>query len=58
MLLAEYCRRIDAAGEVGYLSTDEPENVRFYSRAGFTVVHEGDVLGVPNWYMRREPRAG
>jgi ribosomal protein S18 acetylase RimI-like enzyme len=55
VLLAEHCRRVDLAGQVSYLETDKPENVRFYRRAGFEVVREGDVLGVPNWYMRREP---
>jgi hypothetical protein len=40
---------------VGYLETDRPSNVRFYERFGFDVVGEGQVLGLPNWYMRREP---
>ena len=56
VLLAEYCRRVDSAAQVAYLETDKPENVRFYARAGFEVVGENEVLGVPNWYMRREPR--
>ena len=55
LMLAEHCRRLDAAGEVGYLETDKPENVRFYERAGFEVVDEAPVLGVPNWFMRRVP---
>ena len=56
VLLAEYCRRLDSARQVAYLETDKAANVRFYARAGFEVIHENDVLGVPNWYMRREPR--
>ena len=56
MLLTEYCRRVDHAGQVAYLETDKPENVRFYARAGFAVGGENTVLGIPNWYMRREPR--
>lgn len=56
MLLAEYARRVDAAGEVAYLETDKRENVRFYERAGFVVCDEAEVLGVPNWFMRREPQ--
>ena len=55
VLLSEYARRLDAAGEVGYLETDKPENVRFYERAGFVVTSQRDVIGVPNWFMRREP---
>ena len=57
VLLAENCRRVDRAGQVSYLETDRPENVRFYARAGFAVIGEHEVLGAPNWYMRREPRA-
>ncbi|HEV2785604.1 MAG TPA: GNAT family N-acetyltransferase, partial [Solirubrobacteraceae bacterium] len=57
VLLAEYCRRVDSAGQVAYLETDKLANVHFYARAGFEVVHESEVLGVRNWYMRREPRS-
>jgi ribosomal protein S18 acetylase RimI-like enzyme len=56
LIMEEHCRRLDAAREVGYLETDKPENVRFYERFGFEVIGEEPVLGVPNWYMRREPR--
>ena len=58
LLLAHYCERADAAGEVTYLETDKPSNVRFYERFGFTVIGELDVLGVPNWFMRRARGAG
>lgn len=54
-ILGEYCRRLDADGEVGYLETDKPENVRLYERVGFVVVGEAPVIGVTNWFMRREP---
>lgn len=56
LLLGEYCRRLDRAGEVGYLETDREENVRFYARQGFRTVAEGDVLRVPSWFMQRPPR--
>jgi ribosomal protein S18 acetylase RimI-like enzyme len=52
-ILEEYCRRLDAAGELGYLETDKAENVRLYERFGFEVVGEAPVIGVPNWFMRR-----
>ena len=52
-LLAEYCRRLDAASEVGYLETDRAENVRLYERFGFEVVGEEPVIGVTTWYLRR-----
>jgi ribosomal protein S18 acetylase RimI-like enzyme len=55
LIMREHCRRLDASKEVGYLETDKPENVRFYERFGFEVVGEEPVLGVPNWFMRREP---
>jgi N-acetylglutamate synthase-like GNAT family acetyltransferase len=46
--------QMDAAGEEAYLETDKPANVRFYERFGFEVVGEQDVLGIPNWFMRRQ----
>jgi ribosomal protein S18 acetylase RimI-like enzyme len=58
LLLAHYCERADAAGEVTYLETDKVINVHFYERFGFAVIGEQDVLGVPNWFMRRVPGAG
>jgi ribosomal protein S18 acetylase RimI-like enzyme len=57
-IMREHCRRLDVAGETGYLETDKPENVRFYERFGFTVVAEEPVIGVPNWFMRREVQSG
>jgi hypothetical protein len=54
--MAEYTRRLDDAGVVGYLETDKGANVPFYERHGFVVVGEERVIGVPNWYMRREAR--
>lgn len=57
VLLRDYCARVDAGGEVAYLETDRGENVRLYERHGFTIVDEADVLGVPNWFMRRPARA-
>jgi ribosomal protein S18 acetylase RimI-like enzyme len=57
LIMQEHCRRLDAAGEVGYLETDKPENVRFYERFGFEVIGEEHVIGVPNWFMRRPPVA-
>lgn len=58
LIMREHCRRLDAAGEVGYLETDKLENVRFYERFGFEVIGEEPVIGVPNWFMRREATSG
>jgi ribosomal protein S18 acetylase RimI-like enzyme len=52
-ILAEYTARLDAAGQLGYLETDKAENVRLYERYGFVTVEEAEVIGVPNWFMRR-----
>jgi len=54
-ILVEYCDRLDSAGELAYLETDKAVNVRIYERHGFRVVAEERVIGVPNWFMRREP---
>jgi ribosomal protein S18 acetylase RimI-like enzyme len=56
-LMRVFCAQMDAAGEVAYLETDKPENVRFYERFGFEVVGEEEVIGVPNWYMARPANA-
>jgi ribosomal protein S18 acetylase RimI-like enzyme len=57
LVLAEYTRRLDAAGEDAYLETETPENVALYGRFGFEVVDEAEVLGQPNWFMWREAGA-
>jgi ribosomal protein S18 acetylase RimI-like enzyme len=53
LLMEVFHAQMDAAGEEAYLETDKLANVRFYKRFGFEVVGEQDVLGVPNWFMRR-----
>ncbi|MHB8233294.1 MAG: GNAT family N-acetyltransferase [Solirubrobacteraceae bacterium] len=55
-LIARYTAALDADGEVGYLETDKQANVAFYERHGYVVTGETDVIGVPNWFMVREPR--
>jgi GNAT superfamily N-acetyltransferase len=57
VMLSDYCARLDALRESSYLETDKPENVRLYERHGFQVVDEAEVLGVPNWFMRRPASA-
>lgn len=56
LLMQVFCNRMDAAGEPAYLETDKLINVTFYERFGFEVIHREDVLGVPNWFMRRDPQ--
>jgi len=55
-LLEAFCTRVDQDAAVAYLETDKAENVGFYARFGFETVAEADVIGVPNWFMRRPPR--
>jgi ribosomal protein S18 acetylase RimI-like enzyme len=47
--------RLDAAGDLAWLETDKPGNVRFYQKFGFEVAAETDALGLPNWLMIRPP---
>lgn len=58
LVLREYTRRLDAAGEDSYLETEKPENVALYGRFGFEVIESDEVLGVPNWFMWRAAGAG
>ena len=55
-LMKEYCSRIDRLHVAGYLETDKPANVMFYERFGFATIGSAQVLGVPNWFMKRTAR--
>jgi ribosomal protein S18 acetylase RimI-like enzyme len=55
-MLRAFCARMDELGEVAFLETDKPDSVRFYARCGFEVMQKGEVLGTPNWWMRRPAR--
>ncbi len=56
LMMRAHCDRLGTSGQIGYLETDKAENVGFYERFGYEVVAEDPVLGVPNWFMRREAR--
>jgi ribosomal protein S18 acetylase RimI-like enzyme len=56
-LMKHFCEYIDNRKQAAYLETDQPNNVRFYRRFGFTVVEETSVLTVPNWLMWRPPQS-
>jgi ribosomal protein S18 acetylase RimI-like enzyme len=56
ILMREHCRWLDETQQAGYLETDKPANVGFYDRFGYEVVGQAQVLGVPNWFMRRSAR--
>jgi len=55
-VMSSLCDELDADGRVGWLETNRERNVRFYSGLGFEVVDEAESLGVPNWFMRRQPQ--
>jgi ribosomal protein S18 acetylase RimI-like enzyme len=56
-MVARFCALVDAEREKSWLETDKAESARFFERFGFVTVDEAEVLGVPNWFMRREPAA-
>jgi ribosomal protein S18 acetylase RimI-like enzyme len=55
-MMTAFCERVDRDHAPAYLETDKAENVGFYERFGFETVAKADVIGVPNWFMRREAR--
>lgn len=55
-MMTAFCGRVDRDHAVAYLEADKAENVGFYERFGFETVANADVIGVPNWFMRRESR--
>lgn len=54
-LMQRFAETMDAEDQLAYLETDKPQNVLFYERFGFETIEEAEVLGVRNWFMRREP---
>ncbi|HWL77635.1 GNAT family N-acetyltransferase [Microbacterium sp.] len=55
LLMLRHTTHLDSLGVAGYLETDRPEAVGFYERHGYAVIAEEEILGVPNWFMRRPP---
>jgi GNAT superfamily N-acetyltransferase len=56
VLMNEYCSRLDATHDVGYLETDKATNVTFYEKFGFETIASAPVLDTPNWFMKRAAR--
>jgi ribosomal protein S18 acetylase RimI-like enzyme len=56
LMMKEYCARMDAAGDLAFLETDLPQNVRLYEKFGFETTEETTVLGASAWFMLRRPR--
>jgi len=56
LLLREFARAVDDDKATAWLETDKEVNVTFYRKHGFDVVAQDTVNGVPNWFMKREPK--
>lgn len=54
LLMDYFCGWLDRASVSGYLETDVPENVPYYAKFGFTVIKKAQVVGVANWFMKRQ----
>ena len=57
-LLGRWLARVDEDGVPAYLETDLERNLGFYEGAGFAVVGELELLGVPVWLLRRPIPSG
>lgn len=55
-LVRRWLQDVDPQGLPSYLETDRPENLAFYTREGFEVVTELEVLGARVWCMTRPGR--
>jgi hypothetical protein len=55
VVMREVCAWLDEGSRVAWLETDKERNVRFYAALGFEVATRASVVGVPTWYMRRDP---
>jgi GNAT superfamily N-acetyltransferase len=56
VMMDGFCATVDDVHAVAYLETDKDVNVGFYEKFGFETLAEVDVVGTPNWFMRRGPR--
>jgi len=55
-LLSTAVQRADTDHLPCYLETETESNVAFYTRRGFEVVHEGEIVGLRLWSMLRTPK--
>jgi len=55
-LLDWFCGHADKDKLPAYLETSRIENVHLYQRFGFSVRSQATAVGVPHWFMWREPR--
>lgn len=56
MLMARFCKEVDACMAEAYLETDVDKNVHFYEKFGFKIISESKIFGVKNRYMLRDSK--
>jgi GNAT superfamily N-acetyltransferase len=56
LLMRRFCAYLDEIGSLGHLEADKEENVPFSEGFGFRAIAEESVVGVPTWFMSREPQ--
>jgi predicted N-acetyltransferase YhbS len=54
-LMEHFCKRVDSENLPAYHETDQPKNVRFYEKFGYKMILKEQNVGLPNWYLWREP---
>jgi ribosomal protein S18 acetylase RimI-like enzyme len=57
MLMARFCKEVDACQAEAYLETDLDKNVCFYETFGFKVISESEIFDVKSRYMLRASSA-
>ena len=55
--MERYCGHLDDLRAVGYLETDRPGNITFYTKFGFQVTGTALIQRVPTYFMRRRAKS-
>ncbi|OGN96183.1 MAG: hypothetical protein A2Z71_01530 [Chloroflexi bacterium RBG_13_50_21] len=55
LLLRALITKADEAGVGCYLENANPRNIFFYQQAGFQIIQELEIIGIPTWLMWRSP---
>jgi ribosomal protein S18 acetylase RimI-like enzyme len=56
LLMNVFCSALDEGSVLGFLETDQEENVGFYKKFGFEIVKEVEVIGAKTYFMTRVGR--
>ena len=55
LLLRALITKAEQAGAGCYLENANPRNISFYQQAGFQIIREMEIIGLPTWLMWRPP---